>query len=218
MSDSPRGAVPQKDGKSYAIIPKFTSGLIDAATLRRLADVIEKYNIPVTKITGSMRLALVGMKADDVEPIWNDLNLQPAPAVGRCVRSVQSCPGTAVCKNGQQDSLGLASLLDEKYSGKAMPGVVKMAVSGCPVCCAESYVRDLGFVGKANGWTAVVGGYSSRGGRIGNVLAEGLSQDEALKLAEKIIAVYTEQAKSGERIGKVIDRLGFDDFKKLVLS
>ncbi len=214
---APRGAVPQKDGKSYAIIPKLNLGLIDAATLRKLADVIDKYNVPVTKVTGSMRLALVGMKADDVEAIWNDLGLEPAPAVGSCVRSVQSCPGTAVCKNGLQDSLGLGSALDEKYSGKPMPGTVKIAVSGCPICCAESYVRDLGFVGRANGWTVVVGGYSSRNARIGDVLAEGLTQDDALKLAEKVIAVYTEQAKPGERIGKMIDRLNFETFKKLVL-
>lgn len=218
MSAAPRGAVPQKDGQTYAIIPKLKLGLIDAPTLRKLADVIEKYNIPVAKITGSMRLALVGMKADDVEPIWNDLGLEPAPAVGNCIRSIQSCPGTAVCKLGLQDSLGLGLALDEKYSGLELPSVLKIGISGCTNCCGESYVRDIGLVGKAKGWTVIVGGYSSRQARIGDVLVEGLSQEEALNTVDKIIAVYKEQAKERERLGKTIDRIGLEEFKKLVLG
>lgn len=218
MADAPRGAVLQKDNETYAIIPKLKLGLIDAPTLRKLADVIEKYQIPVAKITGAMRLALVGLKAEDVEPIWNELGMEPAPAVGPCVRSVQACPGTAVCKMGKQDSLTLGLELDEKFSGKELPSKFKIGISGCPFCCAESYVRDLGFVGKAKGWTVVVGGFGSVKTRVADELAEGLDKDEAVKLAEKVLEVYSEQAKKGERLGRTIDRISFEQFKKLVLG
>ncbi|MBM7853944.1 NAD(P)H-nitrite reductase large subunit [Desulfohalotomaculum tongense] len=218
MSNAPRGAVPQRDGQTYAIIPKLKLGLLDAPTLRKLADVIDKYQIPVVKITAGMRLALVGMKAEDVEPIWEDLGMDPAPAVGPCVRNVQSCPGSALCKFGKQDSLALGLELDEKFSGRKLPSKFKIGISGCPISCAESYARDLGFIGTSKGWTVLVGGFGSGKTRVADVLAEGVDKDEAVKLADKVLNIYAEQAKPGERLGRTIERIGLEKFKNLVLA
>ncbi len=54
--------------------------------------------------------------------------------------------------------------------------------------------------------------------RIGRVLAEKLSMDEAEKLVEKIVEFYRSNATEGERLGKFIERIGWEEFKKSVLG
>ncbi|MEW6727270.1 hypothetical protein ACP3TJ_04090 [Desulforudis sp. 1088] len=56
--------------------------MVDAAVLRKLADTVEKFEIPIIKLIGAQRFALVGIKPDAVEAVWAELGMEPAPAVG----------------------------------------------------------------------------------------------------------------------------------------
>lgn len=206
----------QRDKATYAIIPKLPGGLVTPEVLRKFADVAEKYKIPVLKITGAQRIALVGIKPKDVEAVWQELGMEPAPAVGKVVRSVKVCPGTAACKLAQQDSLGLGLKIDEKFLGMELPSKFKFGISGCPNNCAEGWVKDFGAFGRPKGFTVVVGGNVGAKPRLAQVLAEDLSADEVIALAEKVISVYKEKANSGERFGKFLERIGFEEFKKLI--
>jgi len=48
-------------------------------------------------------------------------------------------------------------------------------------------------------------------------LTTGLSEEQALELARRVIAFYQENGKAPERLGGTIDRVGFENFKKAVL-
>jgi len=103
--------------------------------------------------------------------------------------------------------------LDKKYHGLDLPGKFKMAVSGCQINCAESWVRDLGLFGKPEGWTIVIGGNVGQKPRIAQELINGLNDDQALEKVRQVIDYYKETASKGERLGKMIDRLGFETVK-----
>ncbi|MFH2047153.1 MAG: NAD(P)/FAD-dependent oxidoreductase [Pseudomonadota bacterium] len=208
-----KGAIIQRDNETYAIAAHTPCGIVTPEILRKLADVAEKYKVQAMKITGATRIALVGIREEDIDNVWKDLGLKPGAAVGLCVRSVRTCPGTTFCKVGQQDSLGMGMKLDEIYHGMQLPGKFKMAVSGCNINCAESWVRDIGLFGKAKGWTLVIGGNVGAKPRIAQELLTDLSDDEALLAIEKVIKYYSENAKKGERLGKMIERIGFEAVK-----
>ncbi|MFZ5649068.1 MAG: NAD(P)/FAD-dependent oxidoreductase [Bacillota bacterium] len=218
MSDTPKGAFIQRDKVTYAIVPRTPMGLVTPEILDNIARVCKKYEIPIIKITSGQRFALVGMKPEIVEEVWNDLGLDVGPAVELCVHYVQACPGTAVCRFGMQDSLGLGAKLEKMFVGKDTPAKVKFGISGCPNNCGESYLRDFGAFGKKTGWTVVFGGNSGGRPRIGNVLAEGLNDDQVVDLAQKCFDYYITNAKPKERTSRFIDRIGFEEFKKAVLE
>ncbi|MDO7788958.1 NAD(P)/FAD-dependent oxidoreductase [Desulforamulus aquiferis] len=218
MNDTPRGAILQRDNETYAIVPKTTAGLLSSELLRKLADIVDKYQIPVVKLTTSQRVALVGIKGEDVEKIWADLGMDPAPATGLCVRSVQACPGTSFCKFGKQDSLSLAVQLDRLFSGMSLPNKFKMGISGCPLNCCESWMRDFGAFGKPNGFSVVIGGNSSSIPHIGKLLAEDLTGEEVVAIATKLINYYRENGKNGERMWKFVERMGLEEIKKAILA
>lgn len=209
----PRGAVLQRDKKTYAIVPHMPGGITSPAALRKIADVAEKYGAAVIKATSAQRLAIVGLQHGDVEKAWTDLGMNPGAAVGLCMRSVKICPGTTFCKRGQQDAVGLGIELDKRYHGMELPSKFKMAVSGCQNSCAEPAVRDIGIMGTPKGYVVMVGGNAGFKPRLGDRIATQLEPDQVLDLVEKIINWFKENGKRNERIGELIDRVGLGTLK-----
>ncbi len=213
-----KGTVLQRDKESYAIVPHIPLGLITPEQLRTIADICEKYDIKTVKLTSACRIALVGFKKEDLENAWKDLGMDPGSAVGLCVRSIKACPGKRLCKYGVQDSIALGLELDKRYHGLSLPNKFKIGVSGCINQCAETSVKDLGFIGKRKGWTVVAGGNAASRPRLADTIAKDLTDEEALELTERIINFYKENGKKAERLGRMIDRIGLDEFKKAVLN
>lgn len=60
------GAILQRDKESYAIVPRTPVGLISPEVLDALNTVVKKYGIPIVKITSGQRIALVGMKKEQL--------------------------------------------------------------------------------------------------------------------------------------------------------
>jgi len=212
-----KGVIPQKIKGDYAIAPHIPCGFVTPDLLRKIADVSEKYNAKALKITGATRIAIVGLKEDDIDAAWEDLGLDKGAAVGLCIRSIRTCPGLT-CKLGKQDAVSMGLKLDEKYHAYDLPGKCKMAVSGCKICCSESWVRDIGLIGDKDGWNLIIGGNVGTMPRIGKKLISGLDDEAALKAIEKVIAYYEKNAKTNERLGKMIERVGIEPFKTAVTA
>lgn len=218
LQDGDKGVIIQRDKQTYAVAPHIPCGVVSPATLRNLADVAEKYGAAALKITSAARIAIVGLKEEDIDQVWSDLGMPPGAAIGLCVRSIKACPGITFCKRGQQDSLSLGFKLDEKYHGLEVPGKCKIGVSGCANQCAETCIKDIGLVGFPKGWKLLVGGHGGARPRLSQELAKDLSTEDALKLIDNIIAYYKANAAPRQRPGDMIDKIGFDTFMKAVLA
>ena len=115
-----KGAIMQRDKETYAIAPHIPGGIItDFNLLRRLADAAEKYGVKAAKLTSAQRIALVGLKLEDLDSIWQDLGMVPGAAIGLCVRSIKICPGTTFCRIAQQDAVGVGLPSRRKISRHA---------------------------------------------------------------------------------------------------
>jgi len=217
-NDTPRGAILQRDKKTYAIVPRTPVGLLSPEILEAISTVVRRYNIPITKITSGQRLALIGMERDVVNRIWQDLRMEVGPAIELCVHYVQACPGTEVCKFGVRNSLGMGLELEKLYVGMELPAKVKIGVSGCPFCCAESYVRDIGLIGKKKGWVVTFGGNSGGRPRIGDVIAEEVSDSEAVALVRRCLEHYRDNIDKKLRTARFVEKVGIESIKKAVLK
>jgi NAD(P)H-nitrite reductase large subunit len=220
MTKEIKGAILQRDKETYAVVPRIPMGVLTPEVLEKLAAVSRKYNVRIIKITSGQRIGLVGLKPEDLDDVWKDLALEVGPAEGLCVHYVQACPGTETCKFGQGDSLGLAAKIEKVYVGKEdfIPAKTKFGISGCRLNCAESYLRDIGAFAAPDGWTVIVGGNSGGRPRIGNVIAEKLSEEQVLELIRKCLDYYSKNAKPRERIPRFIERVGMDELKKALLQ
>jgi len=214
----PEGSILQRDKKTFAIVPRTPLGMISAETLESIAAVVRKYKIPIVKITSGQRLALVGLEREQIEPAWQDLGIDigHAHTSALCLHYVQACPGNSVCKFGLNDSLGLGAEVDTALSSMTFPAKLKVGVSGCPMCCGESFMRDVGLFAKSKGWTVVVGGNAGGRPRIGDILASDLDRAEAVALSLKFVQYYQHEGKPRERSARFLQRVGLEAVKQAV--
>lgn len=213
-----KGAILQRDKETYAIAPHIPGGITDTATLRKICDVADKYNIQGIKLTSAQRIALIGVKEEDLDSIWADLDEKPGAAIGLCVRSVKICPGTTWCKRGVQDSVSLGLKIDKIYHAMELPNKMKMGISGCMLSCAEVAVKDIGVMGTPKGWRIFVGGNAGARPRIGDLLVDSVATDDAvLEIIAKIIDWYKNSG-SEQRLGRIIEQIGIDRFRDLIIG
>jgi len=213
-----KGAILQRDRECYAIAPHIPGGITDTATLRKICDVADKYGVKMLKITSAQRIALIGIREEELDNVWADLAQAPGAVIGLCVRSVKICPGTTYCKRGLQDSIGLGLKIDSIYHSMELPNKMKIGVSGCLLSCAESWVKDIGLLGTMNGWKIVVGGTSGIRPRLADVLVEEVpTGEEVLAIVEKVVNFYKAYPKK-IRIGRIIEEIGIDKFREAILG
>lgn len=217
LQDGEKGVILQRDKETYAIAPHIFAGVTDAHTLRKIADVAEKYQAAL-KITSAQRIAIIGLKEDDIDNAWKDLDMPQGHPIGLCVRSIKACPGTTYCKKGKLDSLHMAKLLEDKYNGMPLPGKLKFGVSGCPNQCAENCIKDIGLYATGKGWQLTVGGNGGGSPRLAQLIAKDLSDEQALVIFDKVIEFYKKHAKPHHRLGKTLESVNFDDFVREVTS
>lgn len=202
--------------RRYAITPRIPGGFIQPDQLQKYIDVANEFGA-VLKLTGSQRIMITNLKAEDVDKAWEMLGMEPAYTVSNRVRSVKICPGTTFCKRAKQDSVHLGMQIERKYLSLEMPSKMKIGVSGCPNSCTESRMKDVGVIGTVDGWNVYAGGSGGAHPRIGDLIAEVKTEKEALALVDRIIAYYKENAQI-ERMGEFIDRIGLKAFKAAVLG
>jgi NAD(P)H-nitrite reductase large subunit len=108
--------------------------------------------------------------------------------------------------------------LDKKFHSMALPGKFKMAVSGCHLSCSESWVRDIGLIGQQEGWQLVIGGNVGAVPRIAKELISGLDDTHVLVAIDKTVQYYKDNAKRGERLGKMVERVGMTPFQEALAA
>ena len=57
-------------------------GIIAPQTLRTIADVAEKYGCAALKITSAARIAIIGLRENQVDAVWAELGMNAGAAVG----------------------------------------------------------------------------------------------------------------------------------------
>lgn len=210
----------QKDG-TYSVVPRMWGGLTNPRELRAIADVVEKYDAPMVKVTGGQRLDIFGIKKEDLPAVWADLNaagMVSGHAYGKSLRTVKTCVGSEWCRFGTQDSTGLGVKTERMTWGSWMPHKFKIAVSGCPRNCAEATIKDFGVVCVDSGYELHVGGNGGIHVRVTDLLCKVATEQEALDYCAAFTQLYREEARYLERTAPWIERVGVDYVKARIVE
>ncbi len=207
----------QKDG-TFSVVPRIYGGVTTPEQLRRIADVADKYNVPMIKITGGQRIDLIGIQGEQLSSVWSDIGLPSGHAYSKAVRTCKTCVGDTFCRFGVQDSIALGIEMEQRYQGIPCPAKIKMAVSGCPRNCAESGIKDIGVVGIQTGWEVYVGGNGGIKVRVAELLSVVKTKEEALDLTGIFIQYYRENARWLERTSHFIERIGIDHIRDVIVK
>ena len=207
----------QRDG-TFSVVPRMYGGVTTPDELRRIADVADRYEVPLVKVTGGQRLDLLGVKKQDLPDIWRELGMPSGHAYAKAVRTVKTCVGTDFCRFGLGDAIGLGVEMEKLWEGLHTPHKVKSGVSGCPRNCAEATVKDIGCVAVEGGWQVRAGGAAGGNVREADIIATVDSRAEALRIATTFLQYYRENADYKERTYDFIPRVGLEHVREIVLG
>ncbi len=217
MADEGKGAILQRDGKTWAVVTRIPAGVVTPGDLATIAGVGKKYRVPIIKITSGQRIVLAGIGPGDVPGVIKDLGPLAKPETAPCVKFVQACLGTDFCRFGNRDSIGFSRLIEERFRDQTFPAKVKIGVSGCPRSCGESHTRDIGIMASARGWTVFFGGNGGTRPRLGDQVAQNLSDADTLDCVRRLAEYYRANAKPHERTARFMERIGMDGLRSGLL-
>jgi nitrite reductase (NADH) large subunit len=210
----------QKDG-TYSVVPRMWGGVTSAKELHAIADVVEKFKIPMVKCTGGQRIDLLGVKKEDLPAVWADLNaagMVSGAAYGKALRTVKTCVGSEWCRFGTQDSTGLGIKLEKFLWGSWTPAKLKLAVSGCPRNCAEATCKDIGVVCVESGFDIHFGGAAGLDIKGTELLGHVDTEAEAIEVIAALTQLYREQGRYLERVYKWMKRIGVEAVRQQVMA
>ena len=207
----------QKDG-TYSVIPRMWGGETTASELRRIADVVDKYQIPTVKVTGGQRIDLLGVKKEDLQAVWNDIGMPCGHAYAKALRTVKTCVGSEWCRMGTQDSTQMGKDLERAMWRMYAPHKVKFAVSGCPRNCAESGIKDVGIIGVDSGWEMYVGGNGGIKTEVAHFFTKLKTAEEVMEYTGAFMQLYRLEGWYLERTVHYINRVGLDHVKRRILD
>jgi nitrite reductase (NADH) large subunit len=208
----------QKDG-TFSVVPRIYGGVTSPSELRRIAEVAEKYNVPMVKITGGQRIDLLGVKKEQLPAIWQDLGMPSGHAYTKSFRTCKSCVGTDFCRYGVGDSIALAQKIERRFQGIESPHKMKLATAGCPRNCSEAYVKDLGAVAIEGGkWELYIGGAAGGSVRKGDLLCTVTTHDDVLLYMGRFMQYYREHGKHLERSYGFVERIGIERLREILVE
>ncbi|WP_058233818.1 nitrite reductase large subunit NirB [Devriesea agamarum] len=211
----------QKDG-TYSVVPRIPGGEITPEKLAVIADVARDFNL-YTKLTGAQRIGMFGARLEQLPHIWKrlvDAGFESGQAYGKSLRTVKSCVGSTWCRYGQQDSVGMAVHLENRYKGLRSPHKFKLGVSGCARECAEARGKDIGVIATDKGWNLYVGGNGGFTPRHGDLLAQDVDDETLVRLIDRFMGYYIRTAEKLQRTAAWIESHdgGFEHVKRVVVD
>ena len=228
-----QGIYGQRQADVHMVRVKVPFGGLTAAQLDGLGVVASDY-APLNKghVTTRENIQYHHVKLDDatnVMRVLGDVGLTTREACGNTVRNVTGCPMSGVCADEPFDVTPYAAAYARYFVRhpftQALPRKIKTAFSGCAQDCAITAIHDVGFIPKVvdgrRGFQFLTGGGTSIMPRIAPTLYDFVPVEEYLKITEAVIRIFhrSEELRKNRmkaRIKFLIDRIGIDEFRKLV--
>jgi sulfite reductase (ferredoxin) len=209
---------------------KIPFGGISANQLRRVAELADRYATAVGHVTTRQDIQLHFVELKDVPTIMRGLaevGLTTREACANTVRNVTACHLAGVCRGEVFDVTSHAKTvayhLLRNPLNQSLPRKFKIAFSGCAHDCALTPIHDIGLlaVKRADGtigFRMVAGGGLGSAPRVAQLLREFTPINELIPSIEAVIKVFdtlgNRKNRNKARLKFVIDKLGFEEFKR----
>ena len=224
-----QGFIRQKDRVHFVVRVKTKVGNVTSEQMAALSDIARKYGRGYIYLTNRLNIIIPWIAQENLGEV--KLAVEKTGLVvggtGPTVRPIVACVGT-ICEHGLADTQLLGKMLDERLFGRRLPAKIKIGITGCPNDCSKVEINDIGFMGRRSKeaksaknpegecYAIYLGGMFGRDHREGQRAGPLLTPEEAVAMTEKIIDYMEKNAKPGERLGKLIDRVGMDEVLKAI--
>jgi sulfite reductase (ferredoxin) len=226
----PRGIYEQRCDDTYMVRVRIPGGAVDAAQLRALAALGQRFGSGTLHVTTRQDIQLHGVPIAETPVLMRGLlaaGLTSKGGGGNTVRNVSACPYAGICPQEAFDVTPYAQAVTEYLITLAgsynLPRKYKIAFSGCAADCALAEVNDLGFVAQVRdgqpGFRVYVGGGMGAESRVADLLTDWIPGSEVIRVSEAVRRLFDHHGdrrnRRAARLRFVLKKIGVDEFRKL---
>ena len=222
----------RQEGDSSMLRVKIPQGVLEAAQLRALAEVADRFSRGFCHLTTRQNVQFHFVKLHDAEPAMRLIaaaGITTKEACGNSVRNITACPWAGVGPDEVFDPTPYAEALTRHLLrhplSSSLPRKFKIAFEGCPEDHAFTAIHDIGLRSRLSseggttrrGFQVRAGGGTATLPTSARVLVEFLPAEDLLVLAEAIVSVFhrlgERQNRNAARMKFLIRKIGWDAFR-----
>jgi len=206
--------------------PGVAPGDATDAQLDLLADLAERYSFGEARVTHTQNLVLADVEQGKTFELWRALAQAglATPNIGTLTDMI-CCPGLDFCSLANAGSIDVAKLINlrfDDYDYVYDLGEIDIKMSGCMNACGHHHVGNIGILGVDKGgqeWYQItVGGAAGAEAALGTVIGPSVAKNEVAESIARLLDVYVEYRRDGERFVDTVRRLGVKPFKERVYA
>jgi sulfite reductase (NADPH) hemoprotein beta-component len=201
-------------------------GDADAAQMRLVADLADRYSHGEIRVTHHQNLVLPDVRLVDLFALWEAL--EPAglgtPNVG-LLSDIIACPGMDYCSLATARSIPIAQAISRRFKDLGRQrevGPLEIKISGCINACGHHHVGHIGILGVDKQgrelYQVTLGGSAAEDASLGSIVGPGFSADAVVDAVETIVATYLGQRQGGETFLAFTRRVGLNPFKEALYA
>ncbi|MFV0480545.1 MAG: sulfurtransferase TusA family protein [Campylobacteraceae bacterium] len=229
----PFGIYEQREANTYMVRVKLAGGFITPDQLLTLSNLAQNYADKHLHVTTRGGVQLHYAKLEDflaIIEVLHKANLTGRGGGGNTVRNITADPYAGVAKDEVFDvtphTIALTNKMLEQRDSYALPRKYKIAFSGSSADRGGATYIDVGFIAKIKdgqkGFRVFVAGGMGAKSRLGEHFIDFLPESDIFLVSQAIKEVFdgrgNRKNKHAARLRFLIDELGSDEFRKLVLE
>ena len=116
------------------------------------------------------------------------------------------CAGAEQCNLAIIDTVAMNQKILDKFGDLSnVKGKIKMAVSGCSMCCSNPKLADIGLMATKKGFEVFVGGKGGPNPKIGKRIAKGVDEERVLEMIGELVAFHDRKTEKKQRVSKLME-------------
>lgn len=116
------------------------------------------------------------------------------------------CAGQEQCNLAIIDTVAMNQKILDKFGDLPnVKGKVKMAISGCTMCCSNPKLTDIGLIATKKGFEVFVGGKGGPSPKIGKRIAKGVDEERVLEIIGELVAFHDRKTEKKQRLFKLME-------------
>jgi dissimilatory sulfite reductase (desulfoviridin) alpha/beta subunit len=220
-----RGFLRQKQDSFFILRVRMPYGVFHAQHIAKLIQISCEYAHGFMHTTVRQGIEIPFIRFENIDKVEQELKVVglEAGTSGPRLRTTTCCPGNNWCKFGLINTFALYNKIEEQLNircGMDLPHKFKIAISGCPNGCTRPQNSEIGIHGQIDfaspdkriGYAVYLGGCSGRTPKTGFKLDRIFNEEEVLKLIEKVVTFYKNNAKPRQRLSLLIEEIGKEQF------
>ena len=212
-------------GYAIATITLKTPGQVPgdatAEQMEAIADLMDQFSLGEVRVTHEQNLVLPHVRKQDLPAIYAKLKeLDFASPNAGLITDIIACPGLDYCDLANARSIPIAQSIAKKFEDLDRQheiGELKIKISGCINACGHHHAGHIGILGVdkkgVEFYQLVLGGSGAEDASIGEIMGPGFGEHEIADAVERVVNVYIQARKPGERFLDTYRRLGMAPFK-----